>query len=711
MIKIRNVCKSYTLGVGEVKALDNVCFDLPGKGLFFVLGKSGSGKSTLLNVLGGLDKADSGSVVIDGNDILKFGESELDGYRNGYCGFVFQEFNLLPMLNVEENVRLGLSLQGEKDTGLRVKEALASVELSGYEGRNITELSGGQKQRVAIARAIVKGSSLILADEPTGALDKSTGEKIFQLLKKVSEDKAVIVVTHDREAAQKYGDRIIELSDGKIIEGGEVIEEKKEVKKPICRQPKMPLKLAVKMGCSSFKRHVARFVATVLLCALAFSFFSVALNVLFTNNEERYLTAVYSDDSYVFMRINKFSYYQTDQAKDLINVMLGTYKPLLTKDETMDGGDVRTIRAVYNHSLIPVKIGRQYAKGCFGELTASQREEMLGSEQLYMNYADGFAVIGEDTLNKLGFTVTEGRLPASSDEIAITVDMYRCFEFCGYVDGKSEDSQVVNIDSPSNLLDKYISIDAQLNENYKKIVGIIDTGCGKECHDSQTGYSFKEESDEEYIKKLHQCIFVCEGYTTSIETDGKYSYLFAFTDRSNDDFRNLVRFASERDYVDGVCFYSVTDKFSATKTSFNVCENEVRNICLYIGAIMLIISTVMLTNSLSIFVKNQYKQAGLLKAMGASRGGIRKIYVCDCLIIGLISYILSAVLSVGGVALLNSLLMSSIPTVLYRLIAVSPLSFVITFCLCCGCALIGGLASLAKRSWSAAEIMRRGELK
>lgn len=155
-IKIRNVCKSYTLGGGEVKALDNVCFDLPDKGMFFVLGKSGSGKSTLLNVLGGLDKADSGSVVIDGNDILKFGEKELDGYRNGYCGFVFQEFNLLPMLDVGENVRLGLSIQGKKDTELRVKEALAAVELSGYEGRNITELSGVQKQRKQRVSSITK---------------------------------------------------------------------------------------------------------------------------------------------------------------------------------------------------------------------------------------------------------------------------------------------------------------------------------------------------------------------------------------------------------------------------------------------------------------------------------------------------------------------------------------------------------------------------
>lgn len=156
MIKIRNVCKSCTLGGGEVKALDNVCFDLPDKGMFFVLGKSGSGKSTLLNVLGGLDKADSGSVVIDGNDILKFGEKELDGYRNGYCGFVFQEFNLLPMLDVGENVRLGLSIQGKKDTELRVKEALAAVELSGYEGRNITELSGVQKQRKQRVSSITK---------------------------------------------------------------------------------------------------------------------------------------------------------------------------------------------------------------------------------------------------------------------------------------------------------------------------------------------------------------------------------------------------------------------------------------------------------------------------------------------------------------------------------------------------------------------------
>ena len=424
MIRIRNVCKSYTLGGGEVKALDNVCFDLPGKGLFFVLGKSGSGKSTLLNVLGGLDKANSGSVVIDGNDILKFGESELDGYRNGYCGFVFQEFNLLPMLNVEENVRLGLSLQGEKDTDLRVKEALASVELSGYEGRNITELSGGQKQRVAIARAIVKGSSLILADEPTGALDKSTGEKIFQLLKKVSEDKAVIVVTHDREAAQKYGDRIIELSDGKIIEGGEVIEEKEEVKKPICRQPKMPLKLAVKMGCSSFKRHVARFVATVLLCALAFSLLCTALIFIYN-----------------------------DKGKIAFNTMVANgvdYASL--KKRVASGGNAIPIKDSEVASLQAVFDGVLVYVNAFADVYSSDEEYAF-----YDVAPIGVAALDYESAGKMGFTV-EGRLPTDNSEIAVTQVLSTVFK--RRVFGKNE-----------SVIGKTLDID----DKKFTIVGVVDT--------------------------------------------------------------------------------------------------------------------------------------------------------------------------------------------------------------------------------------------
>ena len=218
MIEIKNIVKSYRPKKGvEVKALDDVSLKFPEKGLVFILGKSGSGKSTLLNVMGGLDTADSGEIIIKGKSSKEFSTGDFDSYRNTYLGFIFQEYNILEDFNVGANIALALKLQGAKATDERINEILDEVGLSGYGKRKPNELSGGQKQRVAIARALVKNPEIIMADEPTGALDSGTGIQVFDTLKKLSKDKLVIVVSHDREFAESYGDRVIELKDGKVI--------------------------------------------------------------------------------------------------------------------------------------------------------------------------------------------------------------------------------------------------------------------------------------------------------------------------------------------------------------------------------------------------------------------------------------------------------------------------------------------------------------
>lgn len=217
-MRVRHLSKTYTPESGEVKALNDVNFELPESGMVFILGKSGSGKSTLLNLVSGLDRADKGSEIETcGIEIVSCSANERDVYRNSSCGFVFQEYNLIPELNVKENIKLSWQLQGNKDNDEIVEKTLQKVELGGYGDRKVTELSGGQKQRVAIARAIIKEPKIIFADEPTGALDEDTGESIFKLLKAIAKDRLVIVVTHDREFAEKYADRIIELANGKII--------------------------------------------------------------------------------------------------------------------------------------------------------------------------------------------------------------------------------------------------------------------------------------------------------------------------------------------------------------------------------------------------------------------------------------------------------------------------------------------------------------
>lgn len=218
MLEVKNLTKVYSgKGGVTVRALDNVSVEFPETGMVFLLGKSGSGKSTLLNVAGGLDKPDEGEVIVKGKSSKEFSGSDFDSYRNTFIGFVFQEYNILNEFTIEQNIALALQLQSKPADKKAVADLLEKVDLAGYAKRKPNTLSGGQKQRVAIARALIKEPEIIMADEPTGALDSNTGKQVLDTLKKLSKTKLVIVVSHDREFAEYYGDRIIELKDGKII--------------------------------------------------------------------------------------------------------------------------------------------------------------------------------------------------------------------------------------------------------------------------------------------------------------------------------------------------------------------------------------------------------------------------------------------------------------------------------------------------------------
>ena len=218
MLETKELVKIYKPKKGvPVTALDKVSLKFPDKGMVFLLGKSGSGKSTLLNVLGGLDSYDGGEIIIKGVSSKNFKQQHFDSYRNTYVGFIFQEYNVLDEFSVGANIALAIELQNRKASDGEINDILKQVDLEGFGNRKPNELSGGQKQRVAIARALVKKPQIIMADEPTGALDSNTGRQVFDTLKKLSETKLVIVVSHDREFAEQYADRIIELSDGVVV--------------------------------------------------------------------------------------------------------------------------------------------------------------------------------------------------------------------------------------------------------------------------------------------------------------------------------------------------------------------------------------------------------------------------------------------------------------------------------------------------------------
>ena len=234
MLMIKNICKQYITGDLKQTALNDVSLNFRDNEFVAVLGPSGSGKTTLLNVVGGLDRYDSGDLIINGISTKKYKDRDWDSYRNHTIGFVFQSYNLIPHQTILSNVEIALTISGvsKSERRKRAKEALEKVGLGEQIHKRPNQLSGGQMQRVAIARALVNDPDILLADEPTGALDSETSVQVMELLNEVADDRLVIMVTHNPELAEKYATRIVKLSDGRIIDDSDPYEvkEKKEEK-------------------------------------------------------------------------------------------------------------------------------------------------------------------------------------------------------------------------------------------------------------------------------------------------------------------------------------------------------------------------------------------------------------------------------------------------------------------------------------------------
>lgn len=218
ILKVVNLTKEYGKKENKFKAVDNVSFTVEKGEFIAIVGKSGSGKSTLMHMLGGVDTATKGEIYINGENIVKYSKDKMAKFRRDNIGIVYQFFNLLPVLNVKENIALPLNLDKKKLTDEKLEELLCILDLKGQEGKLPNQLSGGQQQRVSIGRAIVADPSIILADEPTGNLDTKNAGEIMKILKKSNKElnQTIIMITHDLDIA-KQTDRIITIADGKII--------------------------------------------------------------------------------------------------------------------------------------------------------------------------------------------------------------------------------------------------------------------------------------------------------------------------------------------------------------------------------------------------------------------------------------------------------------------------------------------------------------
>lgn len=479
MLRVKEITKTYfskTSHENNVVALNNVSLNFGDSGLVFIVGKSGCGKSTMLNVLGGLDTPDCGEMIIDQKSSLSFKKSDFDSYRNTCVGFVFQEYNLIDDFTVEKNISIALSLQGKKASKDTIDECLKKVDMAGCAKRRPNQLSGGQKQRVAIARALIKDPKIILADEPTGALDSETGSQIMKLLKDLSKDKLVIVVSHDLQYAKKYGDRIIKLKDGCVIGDSNPKPEDKKQNNLSLIKSRLGLFDSIKLAIRSLKCKLSKLILTIILSVVAFSTFGVMS--AFTNwNRIDAITYTInnSDNKEISLKsINDSTYYS------------GIFTEAKTKE----------IKNKYADVFVKEIVGASRYGDRIGVLSISNRGSNnpnlpgVAFSKAYENIdVYGYACFSNGDIQKSGFDL-EGRLPSNQDEISISRIHYESLK-------------------KANGLTTYDGLILRLavnetSENDFKVVGVVDNHFDTKKYAKITELDLK--NDKNLADRLHSDI-------------------------------------------------------------------------------------------------------------------------------------------------------------------------------------------------------------
>ena len=310
MLELKGIKKSYSVGTVKQEVLKGINVKFRKNEFASILGSSGSGKTTLLNIIGGLDHYDDGDLIIEGTSTKNYKDRDWDSYRNYRVGFIFQSYNLIMHQSVLSNVEMALTLSGvsKGERKKRAIEALAKVGLKEHVNKKPNQLSGGQMQRVAIARALVNNPEIILADEPTGALDSVTSVQIMDLLKEIAQDKLVIMVTHNPELAKQYSSRIIELKDGLILndtnpfDGNEEMKDSKQV-----RKTSMSLKTSLSLSFNNLLTKKGRTFLTAF--AGSIGIIGIALILSLSNGVNQYAKSIERDSMADYpIEIQKTSY-------------------------------------------------------------------------------------------------------------------------------------------------------------------------------------------------------------------------------------------------------------------------------------------------------------------------------------------------------------------------------------------------------------------
>ena len=626
MLQIKNLSKTYKIGKNKVVALDNVSFDLPNGKLVAIVGPSGCGKTTMMNLIGALDGDFEGDVIVNGKSLKEAGGKDLDTYRKNTVGFIFQQFNLLNSQTSIQNVEIALDLSGisKQDKSKKARSLLERVGLSEQMKKKVNLLSGGQRQRVAIARALANDPEIILADEPTGALDVKTGEQVMELLKEISKEKLVLMVTHAPELAEAYADLIVKMEDGKLISIEEnmptVAVPVSEIEK-IETKSKMSFLTALKMSLRNAWLKKGRTLATAIgtsigICGIALA---IAITSGTTHSVDNQIKGIFPANAI------------TVGLKDNTGKAIKDIKPLKYSDISAVMALSKNIYA-YNFEVagktIPVSAFYSLDQSVIkDEKLMTKMSDQATREKLLFLVAPG---VLEDVKNDIQY----GTLPkeGSINEVVISLSTAKDLDKSGgdlknligkdiYVrymkQGSGQNSnqgttqvpivkqwKIAGIANTTTLIDTYYASSDWLTNYYEKEFKIDKTTLEG---NSLVLYSKTSKDLETELKTL---------------TDSQDKYKFELTAKT---------ISSQ---VDGAM-------------------TQVRYALLGFAGVSIVVAALMISIVVYISVLERINEIGILRAVGARKRDILNIFVAESFIIGVLSAGIGLVFTLGISKLIN----------------------------------------------------------
>ncbi|MBC8061963.1 MAG: ATP-binding cassette domain-containing protein [Clostridiaceae bacterium] len=661
MLQIKNLRKTYKIGKHQVIALDNVSFDLPNGKLVAIVGPSGCGKTTMMNLIGALDGDFEGDVVVNGKSLKEAGGKDLDTYRKNTVGFIFQQFNLLNSQTSLQNVELALDLSGisKQEKTKKAKSLLEGVGLSDQMKKKVNKLSGGQRQRVAIARALANDPEIILADEPTGALDVKTGEQVMELLKEISKEKLVLMVTHAPELAETYADLIVKMEDGKLISIEENISTVSTAVSKIDKietKSKMSFLAALKMSMRNAWLKKGRTIATALGTSIGICGISLAIAITSgtTHTVTNQINGIFPANAI------------TVSLKENAGKPLRDVKPLKYSDisETMSlnknlydyifaiGGKGIPVDTFYSLDQSIIK----------DEKLVTKMSEQATREKLIMMMAPG---ILEDVKNDLQY----GTLPKkdSTNEVVISLSTAKNLEKNGgeLKDLIGKDIYVRYFKQGANPDNDQSGIPEVPIVKTWKIAGIANT----------TTLIPTYYISGDWLINFYQKEFKID--KTTLEGNA----LVVYSKNTKDLEEELQKLN------DSQSKYKLELAAKTISSQVEGAMNQIRYALMGFAGVSIVVAALMISIVVYISVLERINEIGILRAVGARKRDILNIFVAESFIIGVLSAGIGLIFTLGISKLINSAVYSFLQNISsnapYMEVAKLPLSdagMILLFC-------------------------------